>query len=240
MKIARQLAEEPLDLNQLLSVRIESSALDHLAYWAFLYRRPAYAKELARCLGEMLLPDFKDMHRFDLVQVLRTIDMSFTDEGLRDLGLKPDQVRGMPPMLMLGKSLDACRADVVKAVRAYWAALHGPADRVENAVKEADSRLNTALLAFPIACYVIEQLGPPLFGPLEIVDRVKAHKVALTAFLRALASGDFRQPPKTADLLSPWTHKQICYAYDAGRIVITVDGGSEGSPYQLKVPSAGK
>jgi len=164
---------------------------------------------------------------------LGTIDLSLTPEGLHQLGLKPENVSKAESLIPLLQPHAVGRIKVVKAVRAYWAALHGPADRIGSGAKRASFELMQGLLSFPTAASVYSDFGAADRPPLELVCGIKGLKVVYRAVLRALASKDFWKPVKTSDLLSPWTGKPLACRYDGERIEVTIDRGGdeyEGAP----------
>jgi hypothetical protein len=129
------------------------------------------------------------------------------------------------------------RVEIVRAERAYYAALGRPSKDRQQLLDQAKLNLSKSFFAFPTAANIYENLNS---GQGQTNDREavwEARRQQYAALLRALDGPVVPRSVKTSDLLSPFDGKPLKYSYDGKQIVITVSGfESDSKPVQLKIP----
>lgn len=237
-QVARHAGEEPHMIAALVRESIYSIGLRDLAAWAFKHRdRPEYVEALKSAVQHFPRFDLKSEHRADLYNVLSTIELCATPEGRARLGLAEEDVakgaeRIFPVLLSQSKS----RIEIVKAVRAAWAALDRPARERPALLDKARSDLFSGLLAFPTAAKIYEMLSVGGSQPDRETVWEARHQQDL-ALAQALETRPIPRTLDTRDLPSPFDGRPLIYVYDGNQIRITVSGWSEGGgPKPLALP----
>ncbi len=243
--ISKHLREEPHEIARLVSESVSVIAKRSLAGWAYTHRdQPEYRLALVKSMDELPKPSLKEEHRNLLVDALSMIELCSTREGREELGLKEDDLpHGAEMIFPLLLSQSKARAEIVRAARASWAALELPPSKRKEAFETATHDLYTAMLAFPTALSIYEQLSSGnLFS--RTVNRELNWEAGRQQYLALARALEGPKPPasiKTNDLLSPFDGKPISYKFDGKQIVLSVSGYMRYSPdgptpVVLKVP----
>lgn len=227
--VARHLHEEPILLGYLVSSVCEAIALNSLANLAMKYREvPLYRKELETAIAAIKPRSTKSLHRFDLIEILSTIELCKTKEGRVKIGLGEDEVATLPEFITKHQSPEAAMVLIVKAIRENWQALDAPLFLREEKITLAQINLFKGLVSFPTAARVIEGLGAGGVNLSTFEEDAKARQLVYRAFLRVLDEPEVPKKIKTSDLLSPFDGKPASYKTVNGRVVIEVGKGAFG------------
>ena len=240
--IAKHAGEEGTSLSALVSLAIYVIGMNRIATWAVLDPSSrTYRDELVRALNSIPQPDLRRENRDQLMMILSLIDLSLTKSGRESLGLKEEELPTGPNLVSILLSQPKARVAIVKAERDYWAALELPPKERTSAISDAVMRRNMALLAFPIAARLYDQLssGQDDNGRDEISTRydvLKRYQIAYTAVLRSLSNGGVTRKITTSDLKSPNDGQPLTYSFDGKQMVITLAGPVTGTPWRLRIP----
>lgn len=235
-RMADHARQEPLEISQLVSASLDMIALRALARWAFKYpQHRAYLREIEAVVASMKDPDLKKNHAFELVEILTLVELSQTPEGLAELGLKDDDIKGMAPAITILPAIQPPRVGrerVLKGMRMLWASVNKPLDQMEAAQRAADMELMQGLMSFPFAAKLYGMFDGGVYYDATSVKSVRAHRITYTAFVRAMADGKPAKSIKTSDLISPFDGRPIDYRFDGKQM--TIDARTDGSP--LRIP----
>lgn len=229
--MSRHVGEEPQHISRFLQDFIYRTGLSKLAGWTFVHRdQPLYKKELEKALGELPRPNLREENSEDLYSTLTLIELCSTPEGREKLGLREEDIGKIESLMPLIASRAKAKVGIVKAERAYWAALALPRKGRNELLMKAKSDLFAALSAYPTALNVYSNLSSSEPGDSE--DGATAHeeiweetKLRYTALLRAFAGKEIAKSIKTSDLLNPSDGKPIKYFFTHGRITIGFTSG---------------
>jgi len=238
-RIARHAEQEGTPTAVTVSEGIFSSAVRHLAAWAYVHpKEAAYQKAMSDALHAWPSTKLQEMHRGDLNEVLSVVDLSTTESGRTALGIKPEQVSRSEGFISLFTSRTRAKAKIVEAERHVWAAFaKPPAVRVKE-LKDARNELSLAMGPFPTGSqyyFSIAQEDKNTF----LYDQVwESRRLFFEAILRGLSGGSVRKSIKTADLLSPFDGKPINYGFYDRQMTISVScPDSEINMPPLKFPT---
>ncbi|MBS1712807.1 MAG: hypothetical protein JST30_00570 [Armatimonadetes bacterium] len=211
-KMAAHFRQEPTRLSQAVAGSLDSSALRQLAMWAYAFRNePRYREALRGALQSLPEPDLHDWHRFDLVEIMTTIELCKTKKGRDKIGLKDSD---LPPSsvanaLALAQPPDKGRLEVIKAMRDMWTAIDAAEQDRKLMMDKAENRMYRGLVSFPIAARLYEALSDTELGTTSDPSEERKAKVILyTAFVRAIETPS-GSPVKVEDLRSPYDGKPV-------------------------------
>lgn len=239
-RLASHASDEPHAISRLVGEAIERMANRALAGWSFANRDVAqFANELERGTKEMPRPDLKAEFSGELCNVLSLIDLSQTEEGRKELGVKPEDLTPLDNLFPRLLDQNEARVKIVRAMRDHWAALDLPKSERIAKCQAADQELFRALLAFPVAGRIYTMLSaggdepPP-----DRMDLWEKSQLVETALYRALKGPEIVKMIRTDDLRSPFDGKPLTYAFDGRQIVITVSGGRtfDDEPFRFRLP----
>lgn len=235
--VSRHLGEEPYCISILVALAVENIVLRHLVAWQMEHpEEKAYWREIKKIIDESKPLNLEAMHRFDLVEVLTIVELSQTDEGLRELGLRDDEIDGMRKFMPLLRSRTAAKTTIVASMRQYYKELGNPSKDLKDRSSKAWMGVSLGLMSFPAAFSIYSNLGNTSENDGNWLFIIQERNVAYRAFLRATEKGRIAKMVDTHDLKSPYTRKPASYTFDGKQMVIKVDRGSGEDPYTLKLP----
>lgn len=236
LRIARHLDTEPLQLSRLVARAAYQFVVKSLECWSFRYRdHEDYFRALQTAVSGAPPLDLKAEHRYDLVSILRLIEICDTKEGRESLGLSEENIPKIGTALEALQPRSVGKVKIVKAVREYWALLDRPGKDFRRRFELATLHLYQGLLSFATAGKVYEALSGADEGlePAFFQARALLHKV----LLRALKPGDVPKSVLTSDCISPLDGKPVRYSFDGKQIVVDAGQAPESSQrIRLKVP----
>ncbi|HWD40042.1 MAG TPA: hypothetical protein VG944_14430 [Fimbriimonas sp.] len=238
--VAHQAGDEGTLMSELLNESIYQIGLRTVAAWAFTHPDvAAYREAFDKALGEAPKPNLKSEHRGDLYEILWVVDRSLTPEGRKDLGIKEEDRQRPSGFVSLLLSQPKSKVEIVRQMRERWKAFDLPRAQRDKRLEETQQKVILALLAFPDAAHLYDDLG---FGDDEPTNRenaMMARRQTYLALNRALQERTIPKSIVTRDLLSPFDGKPLSYAFDGKQIRILVSGhGSDDSAdrIELKLP----
>ncbi len=236
--IAKHAREEPIAIGALVSESIESIGIKHLAYWSFTDRdQPEYAAALKVAIDRMSRPNLKREYSGELFVYLSAIDLSSDPSSAHTLGFRDDAIGMQEKLVAFFKNKSAARASVIKAQRAFFAALDKPPKEREKAFDAAAFERNSALIAFPAALRLYSESGDSYDSVAMREPNWQAKRQQYIALWRALKSKKIQTTIETEDLLSPFDVKPLSYKFDGKQITIQVSRYEKsGDSKALKVP----
>lgn len=224
--IAAHAGEEPHPIAHLVRESIQAIGIRALAEWGLHVRsEKRYAIALGRAAASMTAPDLKSEVRGELYNVLSLVELCQTPEGRAKLGLREDEVAPVEGLMSVLLPPGQAKVAIVKAERAYWAALDAPRPERGERMKAAYFEVLKGLVAFPTAAKVYTALGSEDDPMAERLEGFRSRQMQYIALARALQAG----VPKTLDtrdLLSPYDGKPLKYRFDGHQIQIEASGVS--------------
>lgn len=238
LAVAGHAGEEGHVISRLVREAIMTMAVQHLAYWSLVHRdQPAYANAIRQGIDGLAKPNLKEEHRDELYAILSLVDLSVTPEGRKKLGIREEDVGAGEKIFPVFLSRPKAKLKIVKAIRAYWAALDRPSSEQAPLFQSARTELGSGLLAFPTAFTCYESLAGGDDATALRLPTWVSRRLQYTALQRALSSRVVPRSIKTSDLPSPFDGKPLEYSFNGKQIVITASGGSgDNGPAPLKVP----
>jgi hypothetical protein len=222
-RIARHSEQEGTAESSAVSEDIFTVGIRHLAIWAYVFRdRAIYREALAGAIHAWPSIKMQEMHRGDLVEVLRVADLSTSPEGRTALGLKVDQGQSSEWLIPLLSNRLRAKVKMVEAERKIWAAFGMQAGKRMPALKSASDELSDALSAFPSGKIAYFWIGQNAVNSPNVDEDWESRRLCFGAILRALSVNPIAQAIKTIDLRSPFDQKPISYRFDGRQMKITV------------------
>jgi hypothetical protein len=236
--LAKHAGEEPHAIAGLVRESIYTMGLRSLSNWAFVHRdRPEYVRALREAVERFPKADLRLERSGELYMMLSTVELASTAEGRREFGLKEEDVSPLERWMPMLLNRTRAKAEIVRAHRAYYAALRRPAKERRALLDKAQEAIDRALFAFPTAASLYAKLSSGGFGEVERELVSAAKKQQYEALVRALSAKAIPSTISTKDLLSPFDGKPLSYRYDGKQIVIEVSGYEyESEPSLLKIP----
>ncbi len=235
--VSRHLGEEPYCISILVALAVENIVLRHLVAWQMEHpEEKAYWREIKKIIDESKPLNLEAMHRFDLVEVLSVVNLSQTDEGLRELGLRDDEIASMRKFMPLLRSRTAAKTMIVASMRQYYKELGNPSKDLKDRSAKAWMGVSFGLMSFPAAFNIYSNLGNTSENDGSWLYMIRERNVAYRVLLRATEIGRIAKKIDTHDLKSPFTGQPASYTYDGTQIVIKIERAPGEDPYILKVP----
>ncbi len=239
--IARHVEFEPFRMNG--QETVYRLGVRELAFWAYTHPdQPVYRDALRRALDSFPRPDLKAERRGDLFILLSVLDLSESQEGLRSLGFKADD---MPPpvaylpALVIGKT--SARLTFIKQERARRAAIDLPPAQREAVFDDVTEKERRASYAFPAIRQMFSIEDGGLFQSDELNDREVNWKAGIAEYEFLLKLLSLPQAPRsgTAEgIVSPYDGTPLTFSFDGRRLAIAVGRGSARDYRRLFIPPA--
>ncbi len=229
-RIANHAREEPTSIARFVSDSIYTIGLNTLAEWAWISSSPVaksrYAAMLADAVERMPKTDVLLENRGKLFEMLSMVDLCSTQEGRTMLGLRDDDLPTSERFIGFLASPSKARISIVRANRAYWAALKLPPGKRQPEILRANQEIVKAMSAFPTASKIYDALagGGEDKWVTQREQMWEAKRVQYRMLARIVAQPSVPQSVQVADLLSPFDHLPASFVYDGKRISITVGG----------------
>lgn len=227
MQIGRHVAEDQHEISVLLEISCCAMCAQHLALVEFTRGpNPVYQQEATRILQAFPAFNMQRLHSHDLYETMGFIDMSLSEKGLAQLGLKPGDVAPNEHDPSVVASQPHARVQVVEAERRIREAYGLPAAQRTAPLTVAKHDLQGAVAHFPTAYGLLNELSEGMAWSVEpridLADQsLDAGRIRFTALLRAVAVKPIHAKIKTNDLPSPYDGKPIDYSFDGRQITIS-------------------
>ena len=200
---------------------------------------PEYSLLMERLLRSYPIPNMRQIHRSDLLEVQSVVELCKTAKGRAELGLKEDDRSNLESIVPIFVSRSRADVGMVKAGRELYRAYGLPAHERLNPYEDAKHKLSKSMFAYQTAYDIYSKLSYGSDEEEALLDLYSlSRKVKYASMLKFLQSKrSLGQKPMT-EFKSPFDNTPVTCSFDGKQVSINVSGVTKASQIEpLKIPS---